>query len=234
MKYYTKEIIIDNNDTTQSTWYVCVNNGWSGTGNDMGGIYRTKDRGKHWTRLTPSSEPDVWNMNFESATINPNNKDEMYMTTADHGLWHTTNLNDSMPTISLVESYHYCSPEHVYFHPYRKNEIWIGSYGNGLQRGIDNLTTGINIEEPVSKDKLKIFPNPSNTWVNISFDFALPTYATISIYNMQGTKIQVIATGKFNGKQTLVWNTTGLPEGIYLCELLSDGAKSVQRISVIR
>ena len=42
MRWYTKGVEIDPTDPTQNTWYAAVANGWSGTGNDLGDLYRTE------------------------------------------------------------------------------------------------------------------------------------------------------------------------------------------------
>lgn len=52
MYYWTKDIVVDPNDATQNTWYVCVFSGWGGPPNGLGGIYKTTNRGSSWTKLT--------------------------------------------------------------------------------------------------------------------------------------------------------------------------------------
>ena len=233
MKYYTKDVVIDPYDTNQNTWYVCVNNGWSGTGNDMGGLYRTKNRGADWTRISPSSEPDVWHMNFESVTISPYDKNEMYLCAADNGLWHTSDLSKDTPTLNWVMEYPFCSPQHVYYNPYRKDEIWISGYGNSLRKGIMGTVTGVQFPElPENSISLNVFPNPSNGLVNISFVLPEPMHVSLEIYDATGRKITSLANGKFNGKQNISWNTNLVPDGIYFCKLSSGNLKQVAKIMV--
>lgn len=126
MYYWTKDILVDNNDPTQNTWYACVFSGWGGAPNGLGGLYKTTNQGISWTR--------IWNSDrVGSCTINPNNANEMYITTEIEGLWHTANLNDVNPTFSLVNSYHFRQPERLFFNPFNSSEIWISSFGNGLK-----------------------------------------------------------------------------------------------------
>ncbi|MFN8395528.1 MAG: hypothetical protein U0176_12875 [Bacteroidia bacterium] len=54
MNYWTKDIVIDPTDATQSTWFVSVFSGWGGAPNGLGGLYRTTNRGTSWLKLTGS------------------------------------------------------------------------------------------------------------------------------------------------------------------------------------
>ena len=51
MHYWTKDLVVDPRDPTQSTWYVGVLSGWGGAPNGLGGLYKTTDRGVHWSRI---------------------------------------------------------------------------------------------------------------------------------------------------------------------------------------
>ena len=72
---------IDPTDPAQNTWYVAVANGWNGTGNDKGDIYRTTNRGTSWTKMG-LAQPGKPSLSANSVTINPTTK-EMYVTTDD-------------------------------------------------------------------------------------------------------------------------------------------------------
>ncbi len=107
MDYWTKDLVIDPHDPTQNTWYVAVHSHW---GEDPvakqqpGGLYRTTTRGqsipggkKAWKRIFPSYR-------VSSCTINPLNRNQMYVTTTD-GLWYTNNLQAEDPVFTRVDSY---------------------------------------------------------------------------------------------------------------------------------
>ena len=64
MQYWTKDIVIDPNDPTQNTWYVCVFSGWGGPPNGLGGLYKTTNRGTNWTKLTGSQFDRVTSITF--------------------------------------------------------------------------------------------------------------------------------------------------------------------------
>jgi hypothetical protein len=130
MKYWTSDVVVDPNDPTQSTWLVGVYSGWGGLANNLGGLYKTTDRGQHWTKL----------MAFDgvtSATFNPNNPNELYVTTEDQGLWYSSNGSAAAPTLTQVASYPFRQPERVFFNPYNPNEVWVTSFGSGMLVGTE-------------------------------------------------------------------------------------------------
>ena len=79
MRYWTKDVVIDPHDPTQNTWYASVFSGWGGPPNGLGGLYRTTDRGQHWTRINALDR-------VNSITVSPTNPNEAYLTTEIEGL----------------------------------------------------------------------------------------------------------------------------------------------------
>jgi hypothetical protein len=130
MYYWTKDIVIDPNDATQNTWYVGVFSGWGGAPNGLGGLYKTINRGQSWTKLTGSTLDRV-----HSCTFNPQNPDQIYITTEAQGLWKCDNINNVSPIFSQVETYPFQQPVRVFFNPYNTSEMWVSSFGNGMRKG---------------------------------------------------------------------------------------------------
>lgn len=128
MVYWTKDVVIDPHDPTQSTWFAGVFSGFGGFGNGTGGLYRTTDRGLHWTRINATDR-------VESCAINPNAPGELYFSSEINGLWYTPNTNAATPTFTQVDSYPFRHPERIFFNPYNANELWVTSFGNGLRVG---------------------------------------------------------------------------------------------------
>jgi len=177
MKYWTKDIVIDPNDTSQSTWYVSVYSGWGGAPNGLGGLYKTINKGQTWNKLTGSQFDRVSSISF-----NPNNKSEAYLSTETQGLWMSKNMNVSSPTFSIVQSYPFRQPERVYTNPYNSNEIWVSSFGNGMKMGNINASSISNRKSNIHT--FKVFPNPANSFIqleNIENSF-------IEIYDLLGKK----------------------------------------------
>lgn len=127
MHYWTKDIVIDPNDSTQQTWYVGVFQQFGGGGpSNANGLYRTTDRGQHWTRLWQGH-------NVESCTIDPGNPVHMFATTETDGLWSTSNLSAATPTFVADPDYPFAHPMRVFFNPYKATEVWVASFGGGLR-----------------------------------------------------------------------------------------------------
>lgn len=128
MRYWTKDIVLDPADVSQNTWLVCVFSGWGGAPNGLGGLYRTTDRGAHWTKINALDR-------VTSVTFNPANTNDAFLTTETDGLWHSANVHATSPTFTRVSSYPFRQPERVFFNPYNSSEIWISSFGHGLMVG---------------------------------------------------------------------------------------------------
>ncbi len=129
MHYWTKDLLVDPGDATQNTWYAGVFSGWGGPPNGLGGLYKTTDRGQHWSRILTADR-------VESCTINPTDASEMYATTEAEGLWMTSNLTAVSPTFSQVPGYPFSHPIRVLYDPYQAGRVWVTSFGYGLSMGM--------------------------------------------------------------------------------------------------
>lgn len=128
MKYWTKDLVVDPHDAAQNTWYAGVFSGWGGPPNDLGGLYRTTDRGLHWTRIFTSQ-------GVESCTLGPNDGNEMYVATETDGVYYTANAGAATPTFTRVAGYAFAHPMRVFFAPADDREVWVTSFGNGAAVG---------------------------------------------------------------------------------------------------
>ncbi len=126
MKRWTKDCIIDPHDPGQNTWYVAVFSHWGSAPNEVGGIYKTTNRGLNWDKISDSYR-------VESMTIHPDKKNIMYFTTETEGLWVTQNLDAPDPVFTLVDEYPFGHPVRIFFNPFSPNEIWSTSFGGGLR-----------------------------------------------------------------------------------------------------
>lgn len=126
MDYWTKDIVIDPHDPSQSTWYACVFSGWGGAGNTSGGVYRTTDKGTSWDKIAN-------HYRVESVTIHPEYRNIMMLTTEDEGLWYSENINDQNPVFEQVLSYDFQHPVRCFFEPGNSANVWVTSFGNGIR-----------------------------------------------------------------------------------------------------
>ena len=141
MAYWTKDVVIDPHDPTESTWYVGVWSAWGATlpgrpaPQGVGGLYRTTDRGLTWQRVFDGAS------RVTSCAIDPSDPDVAYVTTEASGLWFTDDLAAATPTFTAVASYPFSQPERVYWNPFDPTEIWVTSFGNGLRVGSLGVAT---------------------------------------------------------------------------------------------
>jgi len=223
MKYWTKDLVLDPHDASGSTWYVGVFDGYDehpatlGTG----GLYRTTDRGKTWRELG-----DFYRV--ESVGIHPGNPDIMYVTTEQNGLWYTDDLNSQAPQFILLKEYPFQHPMRVFFNPFKTNEVWVTSFGNGLRKGLVEEVTKTD-NEPVSELALSIFPNPAAGHFQIKIEDQTPPYE-IRLFNSLGQ--QVYGT-KMNGASLSV-QTQGWSPGIYILDVRTGRKKGLEKIIVLR
>jgi len=209
MHYWTKDLVVDPNDPLQNTWYVGVFSGWGGPPNGLGGLYKTTNRGQSWTRISSIDR-------VTSCTFNPNNADEIFMTTEQDGLWMSSNVNAGTPAFSMVSNYPFRQPERVFFNPYDQNEIWVTSFGNGLKVG---TLTSTGLDFPMEQHALSVYPNPAENFVTVQqYDTKFP----IEIYNSTGC----LVLRKTSNDTSLRLDLSGLAPGMYF---LRNGAR-VQKL----
>lgn len=125
MLRWTKDIVIDPHDPTQNTWLVAVFSHWGHFPNEVGGLYRTSDRGSNWQRIS-----DAYRV--ESCTVDPDNPNKAWMTTEASGLWQSLDFQLATPTFTLVEDYPIGHPVRVFHNPHDHDEVWVASFGGGL------------------------------------------------------------------------------------------------------
>jgi hypothetical protein len=151
MLYWTKDIVLDPDDSGQNTWYVCVFSGWGGAPNGLGGLYKTTDRGTNWTKINDIDR-------VSSITFNPQNSSHAFITTEYNGLWESFNIQSDNPEYAQINSYLFRQPERVFFNPFNNDEVWVTSFGNGMK--MMNLnSSGINVD--IQKSKIVFYPNPA-------------------------------------------------------------------------
>jgi len=205
MLYWTNDIIIDPSDPAQNTWYVCVFSGWGGAPNGLGGLYKTTDRGKNWTKLTDSQFDRV-----TSITFNPQVPNQAYLTTETQGLWVSNNMNTALPTWTLVDSYPFRQPERVFFNPYNLNEMWVTSFGNGMKVGLMNAT-GLN-EVKFDQSKVSVYPNPFNETIHFTTSDLSNQVIKINVFDLDGQMLMSVPS------ENNSIHTSSLASGIYILE----------------
>ena len=219
MEYYTKDIIIDPNDTSENTWYTSVwgrfttFEGPNNAGN--GGIYRTKDRGLSWERIFKHERT-------ESMAIHPQNPHFMYVAVELEGLFYTNNLNDSAGAdFNKVSSFPFPRPKRMFFDPNDPAQIWVTTMGGGVWHGSDLTNSSFEISKP-NEFKMVVFPNPSISNININIFSPTRLNGILSIKNVLGQTVFLdkikILEGENQVKLTFPAN---ISPGLYFVDLMS-------------
>lgn len=142
MRRWTKDVVLDPHDPDQNTWYACVFSHWGAPPNEVGGVYRTTDRGQSWQRISDLIRVD-------SVAVHPDNAEVMYATTETQGLWRTDNLTAANPVFEQ-DNYPFRQPLRVFFNPYNHGEVWATSFGGGLRvRDCSDNPCDLNVDGKV-------------------------------------------------------------------------------------
>lgn len=211
MHYWTKDVIVDPNDATESTWYATVFGGWGNVSSGTGGVYKTTNKGVSWTHISNS-------FRVNSVTINPTNANELYYTTETRGLWYSNNASSASPTFSQVSSYPFAGPVRVTYNPYNNHEVWVSSFGNGMMVGTNTLTTGIS-ELKIKNEGINIYPNPTSGMFTIALTNAHTDKVNINITNILGELVYVAQEENTSAEFTKQLNLQNLVPGTYFIQI---------------
>lgn len=222
MNYWTKDLVIDPNDPTQSTWYACVWSGWGGPANDLGGLFRTKDRGMTWEKITEDGQFH----RVSSVSILP--FAGTYLTTEGQGLWKTINdISSGQPTWILVEDYPFMHPERVYESP-NLPSLWVASFGNGMKMA--SLIEGASKEIETASSLIRVLNNPASDALRIEMTMEKPGKAQFSLVDAQGRRVRDFGQRQMTvGSQQISFQVRGLASGVYFFKAdLGNVAKTVK------
>ncbi len=214
MQKDARYLTIDPHDPSQNTWFLGMAS--SGIGSEPG-LYRTTDRGVTWMNVWPGKT-------VYSVTMHPEKDDEMYVCTANDGLYFATDANTNTPTINAVKSYPFKAPERVFFNPYNADEVWVASLGNGLRVG---LVSSVGADSPENEENtLILYPNPTSGEIRLQCERIL---ALFLITDVAGKIVYRITNPE--GNNTLQLNN--LSRGVYFYQA-NDGSQKWQGKIIVK
>jgi hypothetical protein len=119
--------------------------------------------------------------------------------------------------------------------------IYAGTHGRGIFENTDYYsqtfvsTPENNILVVPAIDNLNVFPNPMNHQGSVSFDLAEPSDIKISIFNISGQRMEMIARDKMSsGNQLVTFNSSNYANGTYVLVLEGAGMKKTTRFIVAK
>ena len=212
MRYWTKDIVVDPADSTQKRWCVGVFSGWGGPPNGLGGLYRTTNRGVSWTKISALDR-------VTTCAINPSNPSEAYVTTETNGLWHTSTLSAPSPSFAPDPAFPFRQPERVYFNPYSPGEVWVTSFGGGINIGspVSSVAGGDRQEIPSGYSLGQNYPNPFNPATTIRYALPRGSHVLLSLYTTLGQRAaELVNREEGPGVHEVRFDATNLASGVYI------------------
>ncbi len=102
---------------------------------------------------------------------------------------------------------------------------------------LENTTTlGIDdASQPVTHHLLECYPNPFNPTTTIPFVIQQPAHLRLSIYNLRGQEVAVLATGEFPaGEHRVTFDGAALASGVYLIRLSGEGVEETRKVLLLK
>lgn len=79
------------------------------------------------------------------------------------------------------------------------------------------------------------YPNPFNPATTIGFDVPQAVSITLKIFDIRGREIAELVNGRYPaGVYRLVWDASGLANGVYFCQLVAGDFKSVRKLILMK
>ena len=79
------------------------------------------------------------------------------------------------------------------------------------------------------------YPNPFNPSTTIRFDLPKREWVEVVIYDILGRRIETLLSKELNpGEQTISWDATGRPSGIYFCRLKTSAGIIAKKLLLVR
>lgn len=104
------------------------------------------------------------------------------------------------------------------------NRRWV--LRGGFDRSVSNLKSLQNVRN---------YPNPFNSFTEISFQLIDDSYIEITVFDILGRRVAALAKGNYNaGAHNIRWDASNQPSGIYFYRLSTPNEAETNRITLIR
>jgi hypothetical protein len=92
-----------------------------------------------------------------------------------------------------------------------------------------------NVTFPSTIVLQEAYPNPFNPSTKIEFGLSDDTNINVSVYDISGREIAVLAEGRFSkGFHNIIWNAAGQPSGIYFASVSNHSETQIQKLILIK
>ncbi|TAH20940.1 MAG: T9SS C-terminal target domain-containing protein [Cytophagales bacterium] len=98
----------------------------------------------------------------------------------------------------------------------------------------EDISKGIKVTEfePLKGEEVLVFPNPTQSYVNIRFALEKSEPVVIEVHDTKGQKMATIADGAYldKGQNSLLWDTAKIPTGTYIITVKRGGRTSQHKL----
>ncbi len=102
----------------------------------------------------------------------------------------------------------------------------------------DNLTTSVKINNPEVPDKFDLeqnYPNPFNPATKIKFNIPENSFVNLKVFNLQGEEVATLVNEELSaGSYNADWNAEGMPSGVYVYSLRTNGINLSHKMILLR
>lgn len=79
------------------------------------------------------------------------------------------------------------------------------------------------------------FPNPFNPMTVIRYDVKQTGPVSVRIFDLLGREVTILVRGTVPaGSHTAIWDATGFPSGIYLCQMEASGFRQTRKLLLVK
>ncbi len=173
------------------------------------------------------SGSDITNLNGLSVVTSIGGDLYIYYNDALTSLTGLNNINGSSIsnlTISLNFLLSSCAVQSICDYLAAPNgtiEIHDNAIGCNSQEEVE-AACGIGVDNIISDNGMSVYPNPSSDQIVFKFDLIKPSKVKIEVLNNMGQIVSVMLKSLSQGEQQVIWNTKGLPAGVYFYRLIMD------------
>ncbi|MEO1022269.1 MAG: T9SS type A sorting domain-containing protein [Bacteroidota bacterium] len=120
---------------------------------------------------------------------------------------------------------------------YHNGSLYFGQSTNSLHK-LDFTSVSILEDDIAAVTRASLsqnYPNPFNPTTKVTFSLPESADVRITVYNMLGQKVGVMASGKFTaGEHTLSFDGSDLSSGVYLYRIEAAGYTETQKMTLIK
>ncbi len=124
--------------------------------------------------------------------------------------------------------------------PYKSSSMLVklvATSNNGNYTWVDNfkITNSLSVNNVISSEDVKLFPNPAKEFTTLEFTLAKANAVTVTVVDGLGRTVSTIANGTLQqGQQRLSIPTAALAAGVYTINIQTEEGSLTQRLSVVK